>query len=289
MTSTPFEWQGLAVEERMAPVPGGEIAVSLLGNGPALVLLHGITSTGAAWGSVAGQLAADFQLIAIDHRGHGQSFKPEQGYLLTDYAADLDAILGHFGLDRPLIMGHSLGGMVALEWAIGQPDRAAALVIEDSPMRHGGEGSAEMFDGWIETSLLPVNEAVAVYREKYPAMSGAEMKRRAESITGTAMGVFTELKAAMQAHEGKSVIYRYAGINSPVQLVYGDISEGGMVPQSDARCFEQSLAQAESALLPGVGHGLHYDAPEQFLDLVTPFLKRHASNASWIGGGADQG
>jgi pimeloyl-ACP methyl ester carboxylesterase len=275
-------WQGSDVQEQLVPVPGGEINVALLGSGPALVLLHGITGSGAAWGTVSAELAREFRLIALDHRGHGRSMKPESGYLLENYAGDLDAVLAHFGLEHPLVMGHSLGGMIALEWAIGQPDRAAALVIEDSPMRYGGEGSAEMFDDWTARSLMPIADAEAFYRDKYPAMSEHEVRRRAANITSTAMGVFTDLKPAMQAYQGASVIDRYAEISSPALLVYGDVAEGGMVPEGDARRFEQVLRSAEIARIQGIGHGVHSDAPEMFLETVLPFLNTHAVNASRV-------
>ena len=129
--------------------PEGEIMVSRAGSGPALVLIHGITSGRWTWGSVVDRLAEDYELFIYDQRGHGQSQKPNHGYQLTDYAGDLDIVLDHFGIARPLIIGHSLGGMVTLEWAIGQPDRAKAIVIEDSPMRRGGDETGELFDGWI--------------------------------------------------------------------------------------------------------------------------------------------
>jgi pimeloyl-ACP methyl ester carboxylesterase len=96
------------------------------------------------------------------------------------------------------------------------------------------------------------------------------------------MGVFTELKAEMLARQGASVVHRYSAITSPVLLAYGDVSNGGMVSRSDARDFERSVAQAETALIPGFGHNLHHDAPGLFLAAVRPFLKRHAATASRI-------
>jgi 2-(acetamidomethylene)succinate hydrolase len=288
MTTTTFEWKGFAVEERMVPVPGGEIAVNLLGSGPALVLLHGITSAGIAWTTVADQLAADFQLIIVDQRGHGRSFKPDHGYLLPDYADDLDALLSHFKLDHPLIMGHSMGGMVTLEWATRHPNRAAALVLEDAPMRHGGPNAAEHFDGWIVANAMPTLAAEAYYRNKYPGMPDVELRIRADSITATARAVFTELKENMLSQRGAVIIDQFAGITSPTLLVYGDLHDGGMVPRTDAAHFEETLANAETVRIAGVGHGIHRDVPDQFLSVVTPFLKRHAADASWIGGGSDQ-
>jgi len=280
--STVEQWRGFEIEDRRVAGPAGEIHITLLGEGPALVLLHGITSNGAAWVPVADELARRFQLVLIDLRGHGASSKPETGYLLTDHADDLNSVLEHYGLDRPLIMGHSLGGMVTLEWATRFPARAAALVIEDVPLRHGGPGAEELFDGWMATNLLPMPAAEAWYRLKYPDASDREIRRRAENITGTARGAITELRDAMLPVQGASVVERYAGITSPTLLIHGDFSEGGMVPPGDAESFAQTLANAETARLPGAGHNLHSDRPVEFLTQVLPFLERYAGQASRI-------
>jgi pimeloyl-ACP methyl ester carboxylesterase len=278
------QWRGFEIEDKRVSAPGGDIHITLLGQGPALVLLHGITANGAVWVPVADELARQFQLVVIDLRGHGASYKPDTGYLLTDHADDLNVVLEHYGIDRPLIMGHSLGGMVALEWAIRFPDRAAALVIEDSPLRHGGPGAEEMFDGWMATNLLPMPAAEAWYRLKYPDSSDREIRRRAENITGTASGAIAELRDAMLPVQGASVVDRYAGITAPTLLIHGDFSEGGMVPPGDADYFAQTLANAETVRIPGAGHNLHGDRPEEFLAIARPFLERHASDASRIAG-----
>lgn len=276
------EWGDLPVERRMIRSGDLEIAVTLAGNGPALVLIHGIGSRGISWVPVAEELAREYRLVILDLRGHGASTHPEHGYLLADYAADLEAVLRELGLDRPLIMGHSLGGMTTLEWAIGHPATAAALVIEDSPMNRGGEGVAELFDGWIALSKLSVAEAVAYYTKHNPEWSSDERHRRAVSITSVAPGVFEDMRADMLAQGGVTVISSYAEIESPALLVYGDLPFGGLVAPFHATAFTSTLKHASATHIPFGTHGLHRDNKEKFLEAVLPFLREHSAEASWM-------
>jgi pimeloyl-ACP methyl ester carboxylesterase len=257
--------------------PEGEIMVSRTGAGPALVLIHGITSGRWSWDSVVEPFAQHFEVFIYDQRGHGSSHKPNRGYQLADYAADLDLVLDHFGLDEPLIMGHSLGGMVALEWAIGQPDRAKALVIEDSPMRRGGGDTDALFDGWLALNAMEPEDAEAAYLAKSPDMNPAEAKRRSLSITATVPGVLTEMRDASLAQAGAIVIESYRGITSPTMLVYGDLEAGGMVPVADAEAFAATLPNGSAINIPGGGHGLHMGRTDEFLNIVVPFLREHSA------------
>jgi pimeloyl-ACP methyl ester carboxylesterase len=101
------------------------------GTGPPLVLLHGLASTSRIWLLVGPLLARRFRVFALDQRGHGESDKPEEGYDFETVAADLDAFLQALGLDWPVLVGHSWGGNVALQYAAMVPDRVQALVLVD--------------------------------------------------------------------------------------------------------------------------------------------------------------
>jgi pimeloyl-ACP methyl ester carboxylesterase len=255
--------------------PEGEIMVTRAGEGPALVMIHGITSGRWTWEPVIEHLAKRYELFVYDQRGHGSSMKPNHGYGLHDYATDLDLVLDHFGIERPLIIGHSLGGMVTLEWAIGQPDRAKALVIEDSPMRRGGPDTPELFEGWLALNAMTPEEAEAALLAKFPDLDPVIAKHRATSITSTARSVLTELREGMAGQNGASVIGTYSGITSPTLLVYGDVDFGGMVPESDAESFSATLPNGEAAFIVDGDHNLHLNKPQAFLDVVLPFLERH--------------
>ena len=103
-------------------------------SGRSLVLLHGLASTCHIWDLAAPILSRDYSVVALDQRGHGESAKPEEGYHFASVARDLLGFIQRMGLDRPIIVGHSWGGDVALEFAVSYPSEAGGLCFVDGGM-----------------------------------------------------------------------------------------------------------------------------------------------------------
>ena len=101
------------------------------GTGQPVVLLHGPASTSHIWDLVAPILADDYAVVALDQRGHGLSAKPDYGYDFGTVGSDLLALIEAKGMERPLIVGHSWGGDVALEFAVANPDVPMGLCFVD--------------------------------------------------------------------------------------------------------------------------------------------------------------
>lgn len=190
---------------------------------------------------------------------------------MHDYARDLDGLLTAYREDRPTLVGHSLGGLVALAWARNQPARANQIVIEDSPLRNR-DNAPELFAGWIKLAASTVDQAAVHFAATYPHWSASECRRRAESITLTAIAVFEEMGQRNTSADSVDRVAESAEITSPVLLLYGDIDHGGMVEQVDAVRFAATLANARAVRIPGGSHSLHRDTPEPFLAAVMPFL-----------------
>ncbi|MFI7440046.1 alpha/beta fold hydrolase [Nonomuraea indica] len=106
---------------------------------PPMVLLHGRTADHNDWNGITQHFAARHHVVVPDLRGHGASGRPD-GYLLTDMADDVAALLDHLGLARATVVGHSLGGVVAYVLAVRHPDRVERLVLEDAPPPYPLEG-----------------------------------------------------------------------------------------------------------------------------------------------------
>ena len=111
-------------------------------NGHPIVLLHGLASSGRIWDLMAPLLAQQFQVIAIDQRGHGESDKPDTGYDLPTFVADLRGVIQALGLERPALVGHSWGGNLILQYAVTYPDAVSHLVLVD-----GGFIEMQLRDG----------------------------------------------------------------------------------------------------------------------------------------------
>ena len=101
------------------------------GSGQPVVLVHGLASNCRIWDLVAPILASEFRVIALDQRGHGRSFKPDEGYDFATVVSDLDGVIDALELTHPIIVGHSWGGDVALEYDIAYPGKASGLCFVD--------------------------------------------------------------------------------------------------------------------------------------------------------------
>src|SRR5699024_1409511 len=107
------------------------------GSGPNVLLIHGIGSSSKDFNPVIAGMTGFCQPISIDLRGHGESFKPAAGYHYEDYIRDLEIVLASLEMNHQIVLGHSLGGIIALMWAAKKPKTPRALIIEDSPLRSG--------------------------------------------------------------------------------------------------------------------------------------------------------
>jgi pimeloyl-ACP methyl ester carboxylesterase len=257
---------------RRVPTNGIELSVAEYGtSGPPLLLLHGIGSRYVSWFPVFDQLAAHFRLIAPDFRGHGDSDKPNSGYLHSDYATDLDGLVEALEIERPSIIGHSLGAIVAYAWAGIYSSSAGKIVLEDPPTRTGPDDAA-LLDGWLTLASMTVDEAENYYRERYPDWTVDDCYRRAISITSTAPGVFRELRDQSQTAGGIDRLSSLPAVETPLLIVYGELTHGGMSAPEDVLRIENASPSARAVQIPGGGHSLHRDSTEAFLAAALPFL-----------------
>jgi esterase len=97
-----------------------------------IVFLHGLMGFAANWGKIWPYFQENHPILVLDQRGHGRSAKPANGYSPTDYAQDLQALLANLGWEEIHIVGHSMGGRVALRFASLYPEKTKSLTLEDS-------------------------------------------------------------------------------------------------------------------------------------------------------------
>src|SRR3712207_4913941 len=103
------------------------------GTKPPLVLVHGFSDDGLCWTPEAQALEGEYDVIMVDARGHGRSEAPEQGYSPADHAADVAGLIRALNLQRPAVLGHSMGAATTLTLAGTYPDVPGAILLEDPP------------------------------------------------------------------------------------------------------------------------------------------------------------
>ncbi len=160
------------------------------GDKPPLVLAHGVTDAGPCWTPVAEALAPEYDAIMVDARGHGHSDAPERGYGPAEQAEDLAGVITGLGLDRPAVLGHSMGAATALVLAGAYPDVPGAILLEDPP-RGGPAGPirrrrrerrvAMRGAGDLKLKRKTREELIAGQRAEQPGWSDAELEPWADA------------------------------------------------------------------------------------------------------------
>ena len=132
-------------EPIMKKVQGDGVQINVAiweGSGKPILCIHGITANCRCWDTLAEVLAPAYRVMAMDLRGRGQSDKPSQGYSLEYHLKDINCLLDDLGLERAVIMGHSLGAFIGLAFAAEYPERTDQLILVDG----AGKLSPEQFD-----------------------------------------------------------------------------------------------------------------------------------------------
>ena len=203
-------------EPIMQKVKGDGININLAvweGQGQPILCIHGITANCRCWDTLAQSLAPDNHIIAMDLRGRGQSDKPSQGYALDYHLKDISFILDELGLERAVLMGHSLGAFIGLAFAAEYPGRVDRLILVDGGGDLSSEQMEKVFAG-IKPALdrlelvFPSAEAylekmsAAPYIQPWSAATEAYYCYEIESIEG---GVRTNISPANIQEEAANI------------------------------------------------------------------------------------
>jgi len=242
------------------------------GASPPALLLHGIGNYGRYWDLFADAIAGRLQLVAPDARGHGESGRPADGYAPADFAADALAILDRFGIDRALVVGHSMGGLHSINLAARHPERVQALVIVDAspePLPHGAERAQRLLTG--RPARFADRRAARAYLEQTsPGYPDAVYENRIGFAFREEDGglVWRSDPAALKRiMSGRMpAVDRWdalAGIACPTLVVRG--TRSNVLSEDVARRMVQTLADGRLMELDA-GHNVPLDRPRELAD-----------------------
>jgi len=272
---------------RHATVEGGVVlAYEDRGVGErALVLVHGFTGSRDDFADVAGELEPLGRLLLVDQRGHGESSNPGEGYALDRLAEDLRAVLDHAGVARADLLGHSMGGMVALRLALASPERVASLVLMDTAAR-GVEELAPTFAAAAErvrrVGIEPLVEAlcrgplspedrVLARLEGEPSVR-ARLERKLRQLDPAA---FVALAPLVVRHE--PLVARLGGIACPTTVLVGE-HDRPFRPLADE--LAEGIPGARLVVLARGGHSPQKSARAAWLEALRMHLREARATAS---------
>ncbi len=249
------------------------------GAGPPVVLAHGFSDDGLCWSPIATALESEYDLVMLDARGHGVSEAPEHGYGPAVMGEDLARAIAALGLDRPAVIGHSMGAVAAIVAAGTHPNLVRALIVEDPP-----SGLLAPPAGWvirpgdmerrrkeIERQARESRAAlVARARAENPRWSDAELLPWAESKRRLRPAAAAVLTPAGRGSMDMPTILR--SIACPVLVIGADPALGSALTAHGQALLADLVPHARFERVAGAGHSVRRDAPDEYLRLVRDFL-----------------
>ncbi len=248
---------------------------------PALAF-HGFALNCHSWDEVAPMLGSRLRIHAFDQRGHGLS---DRGEKLEDYTRDhmvrdIEAIVDSLGLSRPVVIGHSMGGMNAMTFAARNPDKVRALVLVDVGPEVSVDGAKQVsyfVAGPYELDSL--EDWVDYIHEYYPWRSKQGIRARLElSLRRTESGKFAKQyderfrQAFCGIAESEESLWQTAErLRCPTLLVHGRSSP--VLPLQTAQEFERRVDCVRLVSVGGAGHSVAGDQPDAFVRAVSGFLE----------------
>jgi len=265
-------------------VHGHRRAFVRAGNGPAVVLLHGIGASSSTWSGLIPLLAERFTVIAPDLLGHGASDAPRADYSVAAYACGVRDLLALLGVERATVVGHSLGGAIAAQLTYQYPELVERLVLEATG------GVARELHPALRLAALPGAEQVMpllnnpmgrrMTRLVLRAL-GHGLTAEADLVLETLEGMTTAGKRAafcrtlraacdLSGQAASLLEYCYLVGALPTMIVWGECDP--VLPVAHAHAASLAMPAARLELFPGTGHFPHRADPVRFLHVLTEFM-----------------
>jgi pimeloyl-ACP methyl ester carboxylesterase len=289
--SRPTQGVEISVESRV--IHGYRRVYRVAGSGPAVLLLHGIGDSSLTWQEVMGTLAQNHLVIAPDLLGHGDSAKPRADYSIAAYANGMRDLLGVLGIDNVTLVGHSLGGGVAMQFAYQFPERTERLVLVAS----GGLGrsvspllrAASMPGADLALAMLrmpgtrrAVSLAVKVLEvvDSGLGLDAVDVRRVVDALPdATARSAFIRTLRAVVDWRGQVVTmldrcYLVAGM--PTLLIWG--ARDSIVPLGHAHAAHAAMPASRLEIFDKAGHFPFHSDPARFVRVVEDFIDDTAAS-----------
>jgi N-formylmaleamate deformylase len=239
------------------------------GSKPPLVLLHGLTGSGACWIPLARGLEGEYDVLMPDARGHGNSGTPLSGYRYEDYADDVVGLIQGLGLTAPVLLGHSMGGLIAAVIASQFATAIRGVVLADptflSPERQREVHESDVVEQHRRLLTLDKEDALAQARVRHAHRRAEFVELVTEARLRTRIGAFDVLTPPNpEYHQLVSTIC------VPILLV---IADNGVVSLETAQELADLNPRLRVEQIQDAGHGVHYDQPERFEAVVRSFLR----------------
>ena len=276
-------------ELREIVLHGHRVSYRTAGEGPVIVLIHGITGNSEQWGQVIPALAENYTVVAPDLLGHGQSAKPRGDYSLGAFAVGVRDLLIALGHRRATVVGHSLGGGIAMQFVYEYPVFAERLVLVSS----GGLGrevhpllraatlpGAELVLPVIASQRLHgAGFGVAQVLKAFGLRAGSDLEEMARGYAsladvGARQAFLHSLRAVIDpgGQRVSATDRLYLAAEVPTLLVWGEADR--IIPVEHGIEAQEAIPGSRLEVFEGAGHFPHRTDPDRFVDVLVDFVER---------------
>jgi pimeloyl-ACP methyl ester carboxylesterase len=254
---------------------GVSIYVEVRGAGPPLLLLHGIGADADTWSPLARRWAAQCLVMAWDAPGYHRSSDPPRPFSPREYGEAAAHVLASAQVPPAIVVGHSFGGLVALECAAAGPERVAGLVLVDASLGHRRLSDAARDEALTRRiQAIEVLGAEEMARRRTPEiLSGAAppaLRQEVESVMRRVRAA--GYVSAARAIHGGDALPHLAGFRGPLQVIWGAADR--ITPLATLEQIRAVRPDADVVLVPGAGHLPYLEAPDLVGERVEAFARR---------------
>ncbi len=270
---------GRTHQQRTIPAGAALLSYEDAGSGDPLVLLHAGVADRRMWEQQIPAFAASFRVISYDLRGYGNSSLPDEPFAPHD---DLLAVLDGLGIGRAHILGISMGGTVALDFALSHPDRLASLIVCGSTPS-GTSATPDIRTGWDAVGALleagKVEEAIELELQMWvdgpfrnPDQVDPGVRERVREMDALAFARAMAEPEPEVLRLDPPAVGRIGEIRAPALILVGGLDYPQKVEV--ATVISQEISGAQLAVIHGTAHVPNMEAPAEFNRLVLDFLNR---------------
>jgi pimeloyl-ACP methyl ester carboxylesterase len=252
-------------------VNGQDIYYTESGSGQPLVFLHGNSSCSEAWYQQIAHFGDRFHVYAYDSVNHGHSSNSPRDAEEPDRADELEGFLAAMGIERPILIGNSMGGNTLLRWAARHPDRATALVASSIGIRSGEASTPPPADPLPEATLyVPVGASFTpAFKDEQPLMLERYYRVRSTATRLEALR-HPRRPSAKTVAERAAMEERVGSIRSPLLILTAEF-DFALEP---ARRLRALMPQAEYQEIGGAPHNAYFEMPDTWNAIVDTYLSR---------------
>ena len=242
-------------------------------SGPAVLMLPGPTDAWRSYQPVLDLLPDWVRVVAVSQRGHGESGKPETGYRVEDFAADVVPILDALNVERAILVAHSGSSLVARRVALDHPSRVAGLILEASPTTLREHAQLLRFVGSVVSELEdPISPDLArslVVDTSSENVAPELVDLLVEDVLEVPAHVWKEMFAGLLAYDDSAELPL---VEAPTLLVWGDLDS--LVSREMQHRLARSIPDASLRIYSGAGHTPRWEDPARFSTELLVFAQR---------------